>query len=200
MYIAALGTLKNRCVFCPLFSAFGPEPIRSRLEIGTPKVLVTTASLYEKKIAPMREFTAVSQDFNDWSFFARERFADEKFARASLDRTQFADEGEDFAGWEFQLSLVNPKKASVFDYLKDAIFIIDEPTLVEQTLTNFYETIEKHFAEISEADDIGMEPSEIFLDGETLRGKFADKQRVELRALGRTAAATDEEFQFAPSI
>ena len=55
LYIAALGTLKNRCIFCPLFSAFGPEPIRSRLEIGTPKVLVTTAGLYEKKIAAMRE-------------------------------------------------------------------------------------------------------------------------------------------------
>lgn len=54
LYIAALGTLKNRSVFCPLFSAFGPEPIRSRLEIGTPKVLVTTASLYAKKIEPMR--------------------------------------------------------------------------------------------------------------------------------------------------
>ena len=28
LYIAALGTLKHRSVFCPLFSAFGPEPIR----------------------------------------------------------------------------------------------------------------------------------------------------------------------------
>ena len=27
LYIAALGTLKAGCVFCPLFSAFGPEPI-----------------------------------------------------------------------------------------------------------------------------------------------------------------------------
>lgn len=55
LYLTALGTLKNRSVFCPLFSAFGPEPIRSRLTIATPKVLVTTESLYHKKIAPMRE-------------------------------------------------------------------------------------------------------------------------------------------------
>lgn len=55
LYIAALGTLKNRSVFCPLFSAFGPEPIRSRMEIGTPKVLVTTPALYEKKIAKLRD-------------------------------------------------------------------------------------------------------------------------------------------------
>jgi acetyl-CoA synthetase len=55
LYITALGTLKNRSVFCPLFSAFGPEPIRSRMAIGQAKVLVTTVSLYERKIATLRE-------------------------------------------------------------------------------------------------------------------------------------------------
>jgi acetyl-CoA synthetase len=55
LYIAALGTLKNRSVFCPLFSAFGPEPIRARLTIGQAKVLVTTRSLYERKVAAIRQ-------------------------------------------------------------------------------------------------------------------------------------------------
>ena len=54
LYVAGLGTLKHRSVFCPLFSAFGPEPIRARLAIGQAKVLVTTASLYERKVAPLR--------------------------------------------------------------------------------------------------------------------------------------------------
>jgi acetyl-CoA synthetase len=55
LYITALGTLKNRSVFCPLFSAFGPEPIKSRMTIGQAKVVVTTASLYERKLAVIRE-------------------------------------------------------------------------------------------------------------------------------------------------
>ena len=42
LYISALGTLKNGNVFCPLFSAFGPEPIRQRIGIGDGRVLVTT--------------------------------------------------------------------------------------------------------------------------------------------------------------
>ena len=42
LYIAALGALKNGSVFCPLFSAFGPEPIHQRLTIGEGNVLVTT--------------------------------------------------------------------------------------------------------------------------------------------------------------
>lgn len=54
LYIAALGTLKHRAVFCPLFSAFGPEPIRERLEQGCGRILVTTPRLYGKKIAPIR--------------------------------------------------------------------------------------------------------------------------------------------------
>jgi acetyl-CoA synthetase len=55
LYIAALGTLKHRALFCPLFSAFGPEPIRARLTIGQAKVLVTTESLYQRKVAGIRE-------------------------------------------------------------------------------------------------------------------------------------------------
>ena len=54
LYIAALGTLKNRGVFCPLFSAFGPEPIKARMAIGGAKVLVTTESLYRRKVASIR--------------------------------------------------------------------------------------------------------------------------------------------------
>ena len=54
LYVAALGTWKHRGIFCPLFSAFGPEPIRARLAIGEARVLLTTASLYERKVAALR--------------------------------------------------------------------------------------------------------------------------------------------------
>jgi len=54
LYVAALGTLKHRAVFCPLFSAFGPEPIRARLSIGKAKALVVTESLYERRVKALR--------------------------------------------------------------------------------------------------------------------------------------------------
>ncbi len=54
LYVAALGTLKNGCVFSPLFSAFGPEPVRSRMEPGGARVLVTTEALYRKKVMAWR--------------------------------------------------------------------------------------------------------------------------------------------------
>jgi acetyl-CoA synthetase len=54
LYIAALGAWKNRSAFCALFSAFGPEPIQIRLAIGRARVLITTAALYQRKLAALR--------------------------------------------------------------------------------------------------------------------------------------------------
>jgi acetyl-CoA synthetase len=54
LYVAALGTLKNTSVFCPLFSAFGPEPVYQRLSRGDAKVLVTTERLYQQKVVSLR--------------------------------------------------------------------------------------------------------------------------------------------------
>lgn len=53
LYIAALGTWKHGAVLCPLFAAFGPEPIAARMTIATPSVLVTSRRLFERKVAPM---------------------------------------------------------------------------------------------------------------------------------------------------
>ncbi|MBE0623143.1 MAG: acetate--CoA ligase [Burkholderiales bacterium] len=53
LYIAALGAWKNRSVVCTLFSAFGPEPIRARMALGDARVLLTTPTLYERKVVPI---------------------------------------------------------------------------------------------------------------------------------------------------
>ena len=42
LYVAMLGALRNGSVVSPLFSAFGPEPIATRVTIGEAAVLVTT--------------------------------------------------------------------------------------------------------------------------------------------------------------
>jgi acetyl-CoA synthetase len=54
LYIAALGALKNGSVYTPLFSAFGPDPIVSRMTIARARVLVTTDTLYRRKVAAIR--------------------------------------------------------------------------------------------------------------------------------------------------
>ena len=58
LYVAALGALKNGTVVSPLFSAFGPEPIKTRLALGEGRVLVTTESLFRRKVAGIVECTS----------------------------------------------------------------------------------------------------------------------------------------------
>ena len=54
LYVATLGALKHGAVVCPLFAAFGPDPIEARLRLGEAKVLVTTAALYDRKVSAVR--------------------------------------------------------------------------------------------------------------------------------------------------
>lgn len=49
-----LGALKAGGVAAPLFAAFGPDPIATRIGVGGEGVLVTTHALYRRKIAPLR--------------------------------------------------------------------------------------------------------------------------------------------------
>ncbi|MFJ7591326.1 acetate--CoA ligase [Streptomyces sp. NPDC097617] len=55
LYTTVLGTLRSARVLCPLFSAFGPEPVRQRLELGDARVLVTTEALYRRKVEENRQ-------------------------------------------------------------------------------------------------------------------------------------------------
>ena len=54
LYVTALGSLAHRAVFCPLFSAFGPEPVQQRLALGAGRVLVTSERGYRRKIEGLR--------------------------------------------------------------------------------------------------------------------------------------------------
>jgi acetyl-CoA synthetase len=62
LVIAALGTLKARAIFAPLFAAFGPEPLLARCRIGQPRVLITTQTLYRRRVARIRgELDSIEQ-------------------------------------------------------------------------------------------------------------------------------------------
>ncbi len=55
LFVAALGTLWNGSVYCPLFPAFGPGPVRQRLDLGHVRLLVTDRASYERKVAEARD-------------------------------------------------------------------------------------------------------------------------------------------------
>ena len=201
--ISGPGQLSVRGGIVDIWSPDAPAPVRIEFFGDTvesirsfdPETQLSTGQLKEIAIAPMREFAASAQDFKDWAFFARERFAADKFARNLKDRTDFADEGETFSGWEFFIPLSKPLSSSVFDHLPECVFVIDEPTSVEHLLTGFYEHARDNYWANTESGDVGLAPEELFLTPSELRTKLEKMPLLELRSLGRTAGETDEEFR-----
>ncbi|MDX6696498.1 MAG: transcription-repair coupling factor (superfamily helicase) [Blastocatellia bacterium] len=157
-----------------------------------PETQLSIRQLTEVDIAPMRELAVMEDDFRLWAEFARERWSDEKYARALRDRTVFADEGEAFPGWEWLISLGREGQGSALDYLKDAVLVVDEPGGVESYLGGVYETLAARYAETESADELGLRPDELYLTAEELRARLEQSQRLELRALGRAAAVVDQ--------
>ncbi len=155
---------------------------------------LSTVQLAEIEIPPMRELAVTARDFREWAARARPRWRDERFTRSLRDRTVFADEGETFPGWEWLISLAHERRAGVFEYLKDAVLVVDEPVAVENYLTSAFQTLEERYAETDAADDLGLAPHELYLTPEELRSEIDAMQRVEMRALGRTAAKMDQEI------
>src|SRR2546423_7203503 len=159
-----------------------------------PETQLSTTQLPQVEIAPMRELIARPSDFREWAAQARARWHDPRFARSMRDRTDFADEGEDFPGWEWLISIVRERNASIFDYLHDAVLLIEEPVAVENFLVDAFHSLAERYAENDAADDLGLRPDELYLTADELRSAIDSVQRVEVRALGRTAAKLDQEI------
>lgn len=160
-----------------------------------PVTQLSTRTVRAVDIAPMREYSATADDMRLWSEYAKEAFSGGSFARALKDRTDFADAGETFGGWEFLLPMIRPLEGSVFDLIESAVLVIDEPTVVEENARNFLEDAERRYHQHSELGQIGIPPSSLYLGPTELREHLQrSRTRIDLRALGRAAAGTDEEL------
>ena len=157
-----------------------------------PETQLSTRQLSEVEVAPMRELAVTASDFSFWAELARERWQEDRYARALRDRTAFADEGEAFAGWEWLVPIARACDSTLFEHLKDAVLIIDEPSGIETYLSGVYESLAERYREVEAADDIALAPEELYLTVEELRTKIESRQRVELRTLGRAAAEIDQ--------
>ncbi|HEV7682827.1 MAG TPA: transcription-repair coupling factor [Pyrinomonadaceae bacterium] len=198
--VGAVGEFSLRGGIVDVWSPGQDRPVRIEFfgdEIDSirsfdPETQLSTSQLNEIEIVPMREVVVRSQDFVAWAQAARQRWSDTRYSRALRDRTVFADEGETFSGWQWLMPILRERSGSVFDYLKDAVIVIDEPSSVEIYLGETYQTLAERYAETDAVDDIAVTPEELYLSVAELRAKLDSKQRIELRVLGRSAAEVDQ--------
>ncbi len=161
---------------------FDPETQRSLRQID------------EAVIVPMRDERSSAQDFKNWAHIAREHWHDEKYDRALRDRMVFANEGEPFPGWEYLLPLVKPLTASVFDYLRDTVLVVDEPSETEKQVKAILDELQLNYQRAEDADDLALTPDKLFLTPDELRAKLERLPRVELRLLGSAALGFEDEL------
>jgi transcription-repair coupling factor (superfamily II helicase) len=159
-----------------------------------PETQRSIRAVEETLITPMRDERAGAADFRRWAKLARERWGDERYERALRDRTAFADEGEEFRGWEYLMPLARPLAASVFDYLRDAVLVVDEPAEVEKQIRSTLEELQRGYERAEAVDELALEPDKLFLTPDELRGRTGELPRIELRLLGSAALAFEEEL------
>ncbi|HYP29219.1 MAG TPA: transcription-repair coupling factor [Blastocatellia bacterium] len=155
----------------------------------------STGQAGESVIVPMRELSVRREEFIDWADAARGNWADERFRRDLRARVAHAERGEPFPGWEYLIPLTRPLASSAFDYLKDALAVIDEPAEIEKSASDLYSYLRDRFLEAEDSGELALPPERLFLTPEELRERFHAAPRVEFRLLGRAAASTDEQFR-----
>ena len=92
------------------------------------------------------------------------------------------------------MPLQRPLAASVFDYLRDMVLVVDEPADIEQRARSLLDELQRNFERIEAADELALAPSRLFLTPDELRARINDVQRIELRLLGSAALNLQEEL------
>jgi transcription-repair coupling factor (superfamily II helicase) len=177
----------------PIRVEFFGDEIESIREFD-PESQRSIRKLNETLIAPMRDERAVAADFRDWARLAHEHWSDERYASALRDRLVFAEEGDEFQGWEYLMPLARPLTASVFDYLQDMILVVDEPAELEKNVRSSFDELQREYERAESIDELGLSPEKLFLTPDELREKISRLSRIELRLLGSSALTVNEEL------
>ncbi len=103
VYTCILGTLKAGCVVGPLFSAFGPDAMKDRLEDSAAKILVTTPKLAEtvheiiNDLPAIEKIIIVNKEKTPYDFQAREISYEKLMEEASDEFETVKTDKEDYA-------------------------------------------------------------------------------------------------------
>ncbi len=200
--VTEVGTYSMRGGILDVFSPGSEQPFRieffgdtiESLRSFDPETQRSTARLDTVRIHPMRTQAIRSEDLKRLCVRLQKQFAQEQHKDDLRRITDRASAGEFFDGWEYLIPLVTEPSSSIFDYLKNPLIVVDEPSEIEEILQQFYKKMDERYQTCQESGILALEPSRFFMNAESLKMRLGHRQRVELRSLGIDFLQTDEEF------
>jgi len=178
--VGAVGEFSLRGGILDIFSPSNDAPHRIEFFGDTvdsirefdPDTQRSTGRITESVIVPMREMSVRREDFMRWADVARERWSEDRYRHDLRARASIAERGEPFPGWEYLLPLTRPLASSSFDYFKNSVFIIDEPSEIEKSAGELYNYLSDRFEQADDAGEIALPPEKFFLTADELRSRL----------------------------
>ncbi len=146
------------------------------------------------RLVPMRTQSAGTDDLRKFVSVAKNYWKEPQYQKELNELTLTAESGQSFEGWEFLLPIANPLESSLFDYLRNPLVIIDEPSEVGQELDKFFLQLQNRYNLVNDSGSLALPPEKLFMTVEGLRARLDHRQRLELRLLGIEAAQVDSQF------
>ncbi|MEW6736280.1 MAG: transcription-repair coupling factor [Acidobacteriota bacterium] len=200
--ITAVGTFSLRGGILDVFSPGRDEPLRIEFfgdtiesirtfDIDTQRSLNPIEAC---RLLPMRTQAMSNDDFRRFARAAREQWRTPQYQLELTQNLALTEAGQSFEGWEYLLPLVSPLESSLFDYLRNPLVVIDEPSEVELELEKLFERLQERYHTAEEAGNLALPPDKLFMTVQGLHTRLDHRQRLELRLLGIEAAQVDTEF------
>lgn len=147
------------------------------------------------RLLPMRTQTASPEDLRNFARKSRDYWKESQYQKELSNLLLAAETGECFEGWEYLLPLVNPLESSIFDYLRNPLVIIDEPSEIAQELEKWFLKVNTSYNLLNDSGSLALPPEKLLMTTEGLRARLDHRQRLELRLLGIEAAQIDNQFE-----
>ncbi len=194
--VGSVGEFSRRGGIVDVFSPLMPNPARIEFFGDTvesirefnPDDQRSTNPLRRVDILPMQEQFVTREMFREWAAAARRGWAEECYHDDLNEKLVFADDGESFPGSQFLIPASQPLEAKLFDYLDDAVFVLDEPELLYRAYGEYFETLEHRHDQTVSVGALALPPEQLFLSPDDVRASIGKYPWLGLEELGESGS------------
>ena len=140
-------------------------------------------------LLPMQDTVITREMLREWGGRARQHWTDDSCQKDLNEKLVFADNGELFPGVSYLMPLVRPMEATLLDYADSAVLIVDEPEVIDESHSKFFDALEQRYEQTQNAGGVALPPGDIFVPPDEMSRLSAKNRRLYLEELGSTGSS-----------